>query len=433
MSEVYYQWAVNDINDLEAFEIKLLESPHITKDLNGDTSNSSYFGNAIDALLYNPVYDTGAWSPYKFPQRSLDYLQIKIYENNPAYALFISNSFIDSSYIQNLDIALSNDKSKIFSVGDRNGLRLIDISDLYNPVITNLLSGYMELITISSDNKRLYIKSNGMEEYFLKIIDISDILNPVEISQTSVPNFSNMQLSKDETKLYVTFSDYDNGIKAIDISDITQPIISSGINTVGIATNLILSEDEQTAYMTDARGGLQIIDISNSNDFKLLGTYITNGLVEKVILSNDKTKAYLTVKYPIFDDLQSTEEGHVNVVDITDKSNPALLTEFDLNCSPLTALIFNSDETKMFVSSSQSNGYTFDYNDKIYENIGYFQEMSLLGETSKSYYTSSDKLMLMESETIMLAVSYYKIDIIDISDPTNPTIIKTIQLNSPPG
>ena len=217
------------------------------------------------------------------------------------------------SYIDSGDVVLSADKSKIFSVDFDNGLRLINISDLNNPTITDVMSGNMQLVTISADNKRLFIKLRRVHEYLLSIVDISDINNPVEISQTSVSDFDNMQLSKDETKLYVSFSDYDkNGLRVIDITDATQPVIGAEINTAGIATDLVLSEDEQTAYMTDARGGLQIIDISDSSDFKLLGTHITEGLVEKVLLSNDGTKVYLTIKH-LTDD-RRTEEGYIQVI-----------------------------------------------------------------------------------------------------------------------
>ncbi len=35
----------------------------------------------------------------------------------------------------------------------------------------------------------------------------------------------------------------------------------------------------------------------------------------------------------------------------------------------------------------------------------------------------------MQSETVMLSISFYQINIIDISDPANPTVIKTVELN----
>jgi len=424
MSEVFYQWGLKYIDDLVLLDTKLLHPErsglYIIKDLNGDSSS-----NAIDALIYNPVNNIWAWDSYRFPERSLEYIKEQIYENNPAYTLFISNSFIYPSHTLNGDIAISSDNNKIFSVDEHNGLRLIDISDLNNPSITDIMPGIMRLIAISADNQRVFIES-GLRGDTLTIVDISDINNPVEISKIYIPYLQSMQLSKDETKLYITIAGRSNGLKVIDISDATQPVIGEEIQTAGDAIDLILSEDEQTAYMADARGGLQIIDISDSDNFKLLGTYITNGLVEKVLLSNDGTKAYLTVKYPTSD--INTQKGYINVIDIMDKSNPSLFAEFDLKSSPLTALRFSADEMKIFVSSSYP-----DYNDKIYENVGYFQGINLLGETTKSYYTSSNELILLEGETVMLAVSYYKIDIIDISDPTNPILIKTIQLNEIPG
>ncbi|RKY54774.1 MAG: hypothetical protein DRP93_04710, partial [Candidatus Neomarinimicrobiota bacterium] len=220
MSEVYYQQAAKYINNLEAFATKLLyPSRHINKDL-----NENHVSNAIDALIYNPVINIGAWDSYIFPKRSLEYIKEQIYENNPSYTLFLSNSFMYPSYTDNGDVVLSNDKNKMFSVDNDNGLRLIDISDLNNPVITNIMSESMELITISADNQHLFIKSYERWNDLLRIIDISDILNPTIVSSTSVPKFNNMQLSKDGTKLYITLQDYNtnsNGLGIIDISDIT--------------------------------------------------------------------------------------------------------------------------------------------------------------------------------------------------------------------
>lgn len=337
--------------------------------------------------------------------------------------MFISNSLIryNYNYYRKGSVALSNDKSKFFSVDYEynRGLYLIDISDLNNLVVEQIMDERIQSVVISADNKRAFIKSRGVEEYFLTIMDISDILNPVEISQTSVANFNNMQLSKDEIKLYVTYVGDNNGLGVIDISDIAHPIVSTKIRTAGNAVDLILSEDEQTAYMTDSKGGLQIIDISDTNEFKLLGVYITEGLVEKIHLFNDETKIYLTVKYSPFG--ENIKEGHIHIVDIIDKSNPTLLAKVNLNYQPIEAFIFTSDETKMIVSGN--------INYRIYENIGDFEELRFLGETSEGKLVTSDELTLTKDETIMLATSYYHIYIIDISDPTNPIIIKKIQLN----
>jgi len=426
MSEVYYQWVKSEIDNFNVYSLerKLLYPNqsryfylHINNDLNGDDT----YGNAVDALIYNPIKNIGAWNPSYFPQRSLEYLRTKIYENNPVYALFIVNSFINPSYIYNADVTLSADESKIFSVDDYKGLRLIDISDLNAPTVTNIMQGKMELVTISSDNKYLFIKSKGVKEHLLKIVDISDILNPVEVSKTSIPDFRSMQLSKDETKLYVTFSNnHNNGLRVIDISNIAQPVVGTHITTPGQALNLVLSQDEHTAYMTDTRGGLQIIDVSDSNEFKLLSTYNTKGLVEKVLLSSDGTKAYLAIKYPT--DSRYTQKGYLHVVDITDKNNPSLFVEHDLNTTRVSAFTFNADETKMFINTDKT---------RIYEKIGDFQEMRLLGEIADNN-CCVDKLFLIQNETILLSISMYKIKIIDISDPANPIIIKTIRLKGMP-
>ena len=114
----------------------------------------------------------------------------------------------------------------------------------------------------------------------------------------------------------------------------------------------------------------------------------------------------------------------MQVIDITNESNPTLFAEHDLNSAPLSAFIFTLDETKMITSDSY-NGQK----ERIYENVGYFQDINLLGETAYNYTESGYKLFLIQNETVMLSISFYQINIIDISDPANPTVIKTVELN----
>ena len=431
LTEVYYQWAIEYIDDLEKFENRLIKPQEsylsLNRDLNGDNDSYNYYGNAIDALIYDPVNDLHVWNSNKFPERSLEDIQNRIYKNDPTSALYISNSFLEQSdiYISGESL-VSKDQTNIYML-DRT-LSVIDISYVYDFSPISVMQDYIQKMTISDDQKYLFFTTSKYESIFLKIFDISDISNPIEISSAlDMPYTIKMKLSHDATKLFITFSNYSihSGFKVIDVSNKSNPVMGAQITTSGQAFDFVLSKDEQTLYLCDDRGGLKIIDISDPNNMKIVGEYIANGLVQSVQLSEDETKAFVSVAAPTSNIY--VQKGHIQVIDITDKSNPHLFKDLDLNSSEITAFKFNANKTKLFVS----HGYP-EYNDKIYEIKGDFEEFKLLGETPHSYYTSSDKLILLENETIMLAVSSYKIDVIDISDPENPIILNRVQLRPEP-
>jgi len=422
LTEVYYQWAIEYINDSEEFYNRLINpnqySLYLNKDLNGDSFSYNYYGNAIDAIIYDPNNDLTTWNLSKFPQRSLRDIQNRIYSNDPKSAWYISNSFLQPSYIDTVESIVFNEKNKVY-MSDRS-LKMIDLSDFS---VTTIMQASMDRMTISEDRKYLFFTAfEGEGDIVLKIFDISNKLNPIEVS--TLPNmvYSNkMKLSYDTTKLYTTFQAYNtSGFKVIDITDKSNPILGVEVTTSGQALDFVLSQDEQTVYLTDDRGGLKVINISSPNSMRIVGEYIANGLVKGVQLSEDETKAFISVSAPTLN--INTKKEYIQVVDITDKSNPILVSNLDLNCSNLTAFTFSQDFSKLLVSDGSE--------DKLFEIKENFQSLELLGKFSDNYQTH--QLIFLENNTIMLSISRYYIFVVDISDTNNPFVINQIALSSLP-
>jgi hypothetical protein len=430
MTEVYYQWASDEMQnyDPDALEAKLLRNTGtvIDQNINGD---SRY--NVLDALLYDPLLHSYAWNEYLLSPFELRYIAAKLYANDQRYGTFIRNALNENGYTYTLGQAvLSADGTMLFNT-DGDGLVLIDLAGGSEPEL--ILEAEMRRLAISGDGQYLFIQQRECEyevceelSTFMRILDITDPYNPVERSKTLVESFYLMKLSRDETRLFIAPPEWENGsLRMIDVSDRQNPFAEGELELAGVTRDVVLSRDGSTAYVAGSAAGLQIVDVSEPAGMKVIGEYTPEGLVQRVVLSADETKAFVVVNSDVPDDYYG--RGNVHVVDITDKNAPVLHADLNLTGAPLSALALTSDGTTMIVSASSP-----DYREKIYEIAGDAEAAVLLGETATNYYTSSDDFFFTEGETVVLAVSYYKIDIIDISDPSSPVVIESIELNSPP-
>ena len=79
----------------------------------------------------------------------------------------------------------------------------------------------------------------------------------------------------------------------MDISDSSNPTLTSTFDTSGLAWSVALSADENTAYVADRTGGLQIVDVSDSSNPALTYTLDTSGEAWGVILSPNGNTAYV--------------------------------------------------------------------------------------------------------------------------------------------
>ena len=113
-------------------------------------------------------------------------------------------------------------------------LELIDITDKTNPtqlfVGTNLTSGTVNAIDVSSDGKTLYLTSEGGGNVWFAIFDISNKTAPRKIVETNLGLWNKVTMNvSDTTSVFVTNKSNQAYLFAYDISDTSNPSILSSV------------------------------------------------------------------------------------------------------------------------------------------------------------------------------------------------------------
>jgi|TARA_B110000483_G_scaffold232747_1_gene300719 subtilisin-like proprotein convertase family protein len=164
----------------------------------------------------------------------------------------------------------------------------------------------------------------------------AEVVGSIDTSGTS----RDVVLSTDGKTAYL--ADGDSGIRIFDLTDGTNPIEISNLDTTsGNARGIALSSDEKTLYLANNTAGLQIIDVTNASLPSLLGEYNTTGSSQDVVLSPDGNTAFI-----------ADQQGGVDVIDVSDGLNPSSVVTlggstnvFDVDISPDGRYLYVADQT----------------------------------------------------------------------------------------
>ena len=191
-----------------------------------------------------------------------------------------------------------------------------------------------------------------------------------------------------------------DGIKILDISDITNITLAGSYDTPGFARGIFV--DNNLAYVADKTSGLEIYDISNPSEIILVGTYNTGGYAYEVKVSGN-------FAYVCWD------HSGLLIIDISDSTNPT------------------------FVGSYNPAGFSFQ--GIVSENYFYgafgFDGLTVVDITDPSnpspvgsYNPDNGEYVLTANITnniAYLANGNEGVKIVDISEPTSPSFVAEIE------
>tara|TARA_B110000977_G_scaffold134075_1_gene170709 strand:- start:854 stop:8332 length:7479 start_codon:yes stop_codon:yes gene_type:complete len=188
-------------------------------------------------------------------------------------------------------------------------------------------------VAISNDGNRAFISDYSAG---LQIVDVSDVSNPVVLStiETSGNAFS-VAISSDGNTAYI--GDEEAGLQIIDVTDPSNSLLLSTFDTAGFSLGVTLSSDERTIYIADAVS-FQIIDVTDAQSPFLLGSLPTTGTAYGVGLSPDENIAYVAVA-----------DAGLDIIDISNPADPTLLSTLDTPGSA-RAIKLSSDGYTAYVS-----------------------------------------------------------------------------------
>ncbi len=382
-----------------------------------------------------------------------------------------------------LDVILSSDGNKVFVADGSSGLQIIDVSDPTNPTIIGSVDTFCsaEGVTLSPDSTKAIIAGgiSGLKivytldfvnqkvigsvnmdgkgykvvlshdktkafvadgEAGLQIVDITDPIKPKIIGSIKNPKctqyteyeYSDLNslvigeidmlgspfravVSSDKTKVYIT--NIDIGLQIIDITKLTDPKIIGSVDTLDEAWSVVISKDETKAYVTDI-AGLQIIDVSDPTNPKIIGSINTPGRAQSVVLSTDGNKVYV-----------ADGSAGLQVIDVSDPVNPKIIGSVNTGAHVFDVVISPNGSLAFIVEDNNSQDDFF---------IGHeaLKIIDISDPTDPHVISSIDKIRLRDVTGITISKdgSYVffsttgvaGLNIVDVSDPYNPKIISNL-------
>ncbi|MDH6098425.1 hypothetical protein NWP21_06125 [Anabaenopsis sp. FSS-46] len=149
------------------------------------------------------------------------------------------------------------------------GLQIIDISDPANPTFTGVYNTIGDAEGVQVVGNYAYVADGSAG---LQIIDISDPANP---TRTGVYNTTGDAEGVQVVGNYAYVADGSAGLQIIDISNPANPTRTGVYDTTGSAYDVQVVGNY--AYVADGSAGLQIIDIRNPANPTRTGVYDTTG------------------------------------------------------------------------------------------------------------------------------------------------------------
>ena len=250
--------------------------------------------------------------------------------------------------------AFSGFKDTLF-YNKRDSLIIADFTDPSNPITIGSAplpeSPSYGSFLIQNDNLFVSDYVGG-----LRIFDISDLSNPIEIGayEYDGPGWAYNTVITGDTAFVASRGE---GLKVLDISDLTNPVEIGSYES----DNLIdaVAEKDGYAIIGDRDGVIRVLDFSSSDNPDTVGEYLSGEWVRKLQVDGDYLHAqhYSAQKYRIYDisdltnlslvseyNLQNQTyyirvdgnfayfpyHGALEIVDITDPSNPYQSVYFEL-------------------------------------------------------------------------------------------------------
>lgn len=235
------------------------------------------------------------------------------------------------------------------------------------------------------------------------ILNVSNKLNAELISV-----YGNLRGSSEfylqNNKIYT--NNVNGYVDIIDYSDLEDLILLGQINTKGYAFDIEVNEG--IAYLANGLGGLEIIDFSNNKN-ETIGNYRDGTSYNTITLYENF--AFICSNYDI-----------MKIIDITDPSNPTKVAEYDSDNMFLTYSKTAIQGSKVYIAGGEGGVEVID--------------ISVISNPTKvgSFVTDICALdIYINGKYAFVADENYGLSILDIGNPSHPTLVTRLIPEFPVG
>ncbi|NHK30194.1 MAG: hypothetical protein FK730_02505 [Asgard group archaeon] len=267
----------------------------------------------------------------KIIEPKLDKLVLKSKNPIDDYGNFIAEisrwneiqDFVADELDVNGDIAVFDDDQLV-------GMVILNISNPINPEFIDIFPEFSGLLDIIVEETRIYVSHN---ERGVEVISIDDINNPISLGNNSQGSlYAPLRIERKDDLIYAA-TQFDDLVvyNVSDPSNIT--IVGSYENPTSGAYGIDLCIVDNLVYLADRNGGLVILNISNPNNPVKIGETYSGEFVNAVVVHNNV--AYINCV---------GEEPHkIAIIDVTDPTNPQLITELEGIFANINELIIENN------------------------------------------------------------------------------------------
>jgi len=319
-------------------------------------------------------------------------------------------------YSSGLVQAVALTGSIVWIITEANGLEGLDVSDPTNPQRRSVLPTGISAQHLVIEGTRAYASAG----YGWEIFDLSDPDTPQHIA-----GYNTEQLI---TSIAVSDSSAFLTSDALHVFDISDPAnaLPLGRYSEGEGWGSQVGVDGPLAYLADARAGLQVIDVSAGPDLPQRGHHAPSSNALGLALAGDHVYV-------------ADSSAGLEVFDISNPSDPlrvgqlaTIRSALGLAVSGNLAYLLDSD---LLESPAAPRGYggelrVMDVSDPVHpREIGVY---NLEGSSQRVAVSGSHALVavgwrefvnVQEDPPVSQAVYRGELQVIDISDPTNPRLV----------
>ena len=359
-----------------------------------------------------------------------EYYGLRIIDvSNPEHP--VERGFCTTGY-QIRDIAV--DGTNIWVTG-HGGLSLIDASDLDEPVVLKLydtIPGH--LLTIDGDTCYLiYYPYDMTFTSIFHILDISDTANIIEYSSTTIDYSDPAKLEVIDNLVY--YLDGYQGLQIIDVSEKETPVLRDTLSPY--ATDIEFRGNY--AFITAVLNGMNVVDITDPDNISIVANYPTDSYAMGIDINGNL--AYI-----------AAEEEFI-LLDISDPLNPVYKTEVtsmgkSIEVFQFEPYIYIADEYFGFQILDSSNRVIPTIENSWCPNDMKPNRVEIQGEYAYTNYSNNIYITDISNPDAPIDKGYcrvdssvsdiaaagnylyatgYKLDIINIEDPSKPFVTGTVE------
>ena len=248
-------------------------------------------------------------------------------------------------------------------------------------------------------------------------------------------------------------ADASSGLTILDVTDRTAPNVVSNVDTVGISMSLAISPDGTTAYISNSESRIDIFDISDLSNPVLLTSLAmpSRGLPTGIQVSNDGQHLFIADRSagliianvtdrtsPFIESSSATAGGATgltarnSIASIIDRSDKFYLFDISALSAPIQlseialpeeghSVVINSTQTFAYVALDSLGLQVVDISDPTNPILGMLIPMPAGGEGARN-------IVLSSNETLAYVIDAASgVHVLDVSVPAHPYVIQTYE------